>query len=442
MLEVAGQFVTTYTFPEDQPRSTRFEVWAEGLKVDAFHADKADFAMFECAGPVSLLVTLAADYGNPILRPLARGLHAHLEAPRRVTLTIPGPGHYCLDFEGRVPLFIYAGAPDPEPAPRGEDHVHYFAAGRVYEVGELTLKDHETLYIEGGAVLRGSIRATSARHVSIRGRGILDGSYDDFNAGARQRLAVFEHCRDVLIEGITMINGSSWMLVLGASEDIVIRDLKQIGSHISTDGIDICGSRNVLIENCCLRNDDDNIVIKSLATNSTANYLSWEGNVENVHIRHCVLLNGVPGNAMEIGYELRAETIRDIVFEDIDVISAHGEGAVFSIHNGDRALIEDIRWENIRVEHYWDKLIDFRVVKSRYNHDLSRGTIRNILLKNIKITSSIFNPGCSISLIGGYEPENPITGITLEDFQINNHRITSVDELELHTRHAAPLTII
>lgn len=437
MLEVAGQFVTTYSYPEELRRSALFDVWADGQKVEAFWANKADFAMFECAGPVDLLVTMNGNFGAPILRPLSRGIKAIADG-RKVRFTIPGPGYYCLDFEGHIPLFIYANTPELTPPRADDDKVHYFAAGQIHDVGTLVLHDGETLYIEGGAVVRGAIRATAAENITICGRGILDGSCFSVERNEIVRHVILEHSRNILVEGITQINSTSWMLVLGRCEDVVVRDLKQIGSYMSTDGIDVCGSRNVLIEDCCLRNDDDNIVIKSI---SLPGYNSWEGNVENVLARRCVLLNGQPGNVMEIGYELCAEHVRDIVFEDIDVISAHGEGAVFSIHNGDRAIVEDVRWENIRVEHYWDKLIDLRVVRSRYNRDKARGVVRNVLLKNIRVRESIFNPGCSISLIGGYEADKPVHGIVLEDFFINDQKVTHADSLELHTRYAEELLI-
>jgi hypothetical protein len=44
------------------------------------------------------------------------------------------------------------------------------------------------------------------------------------------------------------------------------------------------------------------------------------------------------------------------------VIAAHGEGGVFTIHNGDRACISRVLYEDIRVEHFYDKLVDFRIM--------------------------------------------------------------------------------
>lgn len=433
--------VTTYAFPQEQPRSKHYELWADDQRVDVFSAGLADFATFEAAGPVTLVVSSAPETGGlegAVVRPVSRQILAVNDSDSS-TFTVPGPGHLCVDVPGKPPLFLYINTQDTPP-PLSNQKVHYFAAGQVHNVGTFILKSGETMYLEGGAVVRGSIRCADASDVAIRGRGVLDGSCYSYDDREMVRSIVFEQCRDILVEGVIMINSTSWMLVLGACDGAVVRDLKQIGSYISTDGIDVCGSRNILIEDCILRNDDDNVAIKSLAPRNTT--CNWEGNVENVRVRRCVLLNGQPGNSMEIGYELRAEYVKDVVFEDIDVIASHGGGAVFSIHNGDRAVVEDILWENIRIEHYWDKLIDFRVLQSRYNTDPTRGTIRNVRLKNIHIQQSIFNPGCSVSIIGGCEAKRPIEGIVLEDIKINGKPVRHLDELDLFTRHTRDVVLL
>ena len=430
--------VALCNFPKAQPRSSLFELWANGEKVDALQADKADFAVFECAGPVEILVGLKFDGTGALVKPLRRAITPQIDG-HSVRFHIDGPQCLCLDVPGLKPFFIYANAPETnKPAPDAPG-VRYFAAGRIHEAGEIVLKTGETLYIEAGAVVRGNVYSTRASHVSVRGRGVLDGSFYDFAKGERKHSILFDHCTDLHVADIVMIEPSSWMLVFGNCRDVHVDGLKQIGSVLSSDGIDICGTSNVLIENCCLRNDDDNIAIKAGTFSKIRN---WRNDVTNVRVHKCVFLNGQPGNAMEIGYELRAGRVSDVVFEDIDVINAHGEGAVFSIHNGDSAIVENVRWENIHVEHYWDKLVDFRVVFSRYNKDAKRGIIRNIHLKNIHITHSVFNPGCSVSLISGFSADQPVHNITLEDFYLNDKKVLSADDLELHTRNTENIRFV
>ena len=62
--------------------------------------------------------------------------------------------------------------------------------------------------------------------------------------------------------------------------------------------------------------------------------------MENALVRGCTFLNTPAG----------------------DVIGAQGEGGVFTIHAGARALISDILYEDVRIEHFWDKIVDFRII--------------------------------------------------------------------------------
>lgn len=434
-MNAVSQFLS-YSFPASLSRSKIYRVKVDGEPIDALDADKADFAAFECHGPVEVLVETEVPAAQIAIKPFSRGIQARAENCR-IRFTISTPQNICVDVPGYKPLFIYVNGRDTaKPAP-DETGVHYFAAGTVHEVGRLELKSNETLYLEGGAVIRGNIICRDSQNVRICGPGVLDGSLYDIDRGEYVRSAIIENCRAVLIEDIIMIHPSSWMLVLARCEDVVVRNLRQIGSCMSSDGIDICGSKNVLIEECCLRNDDDNIALKSVYFPGLHD---WRGDISDVVVRRCMFLNGLPGNAMEIGYELSADRVHNILFEDIDVLYAHGEGAVFSIHNGDHAVVEDIVWKNIRIEHYWDKLVDFRIVFSRYNQDGERGVIRNVRLEDIHVSQSYFNPGCSVSLIGGSDPAHVVENIHFENLRFNDQKITSADQLELFTRNARGIT--
>lgn len=429
---------TLVSQPLAQPRSACFEIWINGEKADALHAEKADFAVFECVGPVEVVVVAATTTEGALLKPLAAGILPEIQN-KSARFHIDGPRCLCLDVPGLKPFFIYANPPETDRPSPDAPGVRFYAAGKIHEAGEINLRDGETLYIEAGAVVRGNVRCTRASDVAIRGRGILDGSCHDFAAGDRVRSVVFDHCTRIRVHGIIMIEPTSWMLVFGCCRDVHVDGLRQIGSCMSSDGIDVCASRDVLIENCCLRNDDDNIAIKAGTFEKTTR---WHGDVDNVLVRKCVFFNGQPGNVMEIGYEIRADRVSNIVFEDIDVIYAHGEGSVFSIHNGDRAIVENVLWDNIRVEHYWDKLVDFRVVLSRYNEDPERGFIRNVRLRNIRVCHGFFNPGCSVSLISGFDAAHPVDGVTFEEFYLNDRKVTDADALELHTRNATNIRFV
>jgi hypothetical protein len=430
--------IETYTYAPDCPASTKYRVCIAEQEQFVYSTAVASFVAFGTDSPAPLEVILPPDTGEATIHPLHQAIAGQREGCT-LRFTVPGPGNYLVQASGLNPLFIYANPLDLN-LPEASGAVTRIPAGTIAEARNLTLTTGQTLCIEPGAVLRGSIRASRAANIIICGGGIIDGGCQDAHAGSHPaRLVVIEGCQDVTIRDVVMIQPEVWMLVIGACQDVHIANLRQIGRVISSDGIDVVGSQNVLIENCCLRNNDDCVVIKSCPGDSPVG-VDWRGDVENIHVRGCILWNAEAGNALEIGHELQAQHIRSIRFEDIDIICVHGHGAPFSIHNGDRATVEDVTFENIRVEHHFDKLIDFRVMKSRFNHDEVRGQVRDVYLRNISVVESIYNPGYTVSVIGGYDQEHIVDGVHFENFILGERKITCPDDLQLFTRHTSRIT--
>lgn len=430
--------LATYAYPPSCPSSFVYALAAEGQAQFVYHTAVADFAAFGADGPVRIEVTLPARTGPASVHPLSCRIPFEQDGAA-LRFTLPGPGNYLVQAEGLNPLFLYVNPLDMN-LPEAGDSVIRIPAGTLAEIGHVTLESGQTLCVEPGAVLRGVIRASNAQDVTICGGGIIDGRCVGAPpAGPRARLVVIEGCKNVTIRDVILIQPESWMLVIGACRDVHIANLREIGEVISSDGIDVVGSQNVLIENCCLRNNDDCIVIKSTPGDSSMG-VDWRGNVENVTARGCVLWNAKAGNALEIGHELQSEHIRNIRFEDIDIICVHGHGAPFSIHNGDRATVENIVYDHIRVEHHYDKLIDFRIMRSRFNHDEQRGQVRNVTLRDIEVVESIFNPGYTISVIGGWDAQHTIEGVRFENFRLGGRRVSRPEDLPLYTAHCAGMT--
>ncbi|MGF1452406.1 MAG: hypothetical protein ACFB21_10080, partial [Opitutales bacterium] len=218
-----------------------------------------------------------------------------------------------------------------------------------------------------------------------------------------------------------------------------VRRLKLAGGVVRSLGFAGVGSSSVVIDDCFLSNNDDCVVIKAFEVgekNLNQTHVDCREAVEDVSVRRCVFVNGPAGNAMEIGHELSVDHIRNVRFEDIDVVSVHGVGAVFSLHNNDRATVEGVVFENIRVEHCFDKFLDFRISRSRFSTDGERGRIRDVLLRNIYWNYLPFNEGYTISLIGGWSEDNRVENVRIENFYKNDEKITDVDFLEICTRYA------
>ncbi len=151
------------------------------------------------------------------------------------------------------------------------------------------------------------------------------------------------------------------------------------------------------------------------------------GDVKNVTVQNSVLWNGVWGNGLEIGFETRAESISDIVFRDNDLIHVEGSEGTFTIHNGDRANVSNVLYENIRVEDSVGYLIDFKILESRYSKDTERGRIVNVRFNNIDVVGDVF----PTSIMYGFDNTHSIDGVTFSNFRIHGTTISSKEQLKL-----------
>lgn len=429
--------VKPHIFPKAVVRSSGFRITANDVPLDVISHRVADYVSFEAEGDVMIQIRVIGLHGKAVVRPLRLGIEASV-CEGCISFKMQAPQYIQVEIEGMPLLYLYAHPVETE-SPSGPN-VRRFESGKIHDAGMIVLHDEEVCWIEAGAVVKGSICASNASGVRIGGYGVLDGSYWPEHEGCIKKMIVLDHCKDVQIENILLLGPCFWMVVLGACEDIVVSGIREIADDMSSDGIDIVGSRNVRVTGCCLHNGDDNIAIKATTNrsevdNGTQND-DWIGTVENVVVSQCLFYNCNGGSAMEIGYETTTDLIQNIRFEDIDVLAVHQFGSVFGIHNGDRAHVQNILWDDIRVEHHFDTLIDFRVLNSRWNVDSQRGKVSNVVLKNIKALQSCYNVGYTISIVSGYDKQHLVSGVRFENFVLGGRHILDSDALDLVTRNA------
>jgi len=268
-----------------------------------------------------------------------------------------------------APLFIFAGAPEKDPPKPGDPNVLYFGPG-VHVIGVKEIPSDTTVYIAGGAVVRGHLRCAFARNVRVLGRGILDAGLSPRKHDPAKKNEFGEYrvtagvywSKDVLFEGIHLIDSPAWSLQIMHSEDVTARDLKVITWRENGDGIDVCTSERVRVEDCFLRCWDDALVVKAhladpekkrnksvlskWTTEDLAVYKPFA--VRDVIFSGCVVWLD-RAHALEIGLETAATEIAGITWKDIDIIHDCHIAAI-DISVGDRARVHGLRYENIRIE--------------------------------------------------------------------------------------------
>jgi len=409
--------------------SKDYRLTVNGEDVFVYQCEVASYAILSAKGPLDIEIEPLFEYERVKVRPLSLGIKPTREG-NKIRFSMDGPGKVSveLDEEFRRPLFLLVNPVESQIPDRNSPKVHYFEGGKIYDAGIIELKQDEVLYIEAGAVVYGAVFANHADNIKIMGRGILDGSkWPRDEEAKREQLVRLVGCQNVTIEGITLVDGPNWHVVPIACRNVSVKDLNVITIVGTGDGIDIVGCENVEVDNCFVRSKDDCVAIKA------TDYFSPEGckNVENVHVANSVFWNAEWGNALEIGYETRCEEIKRIHFENCDVIRCELEGyqsgGTFTIHNGDRARVSQVLYENIRVEDSREKLIDIKILHAQYTRDKEKGYVRDIRFKNIQVVDGPF----PVSIIRGYDGEHMIEDVTIEDLIVHGKKITSANEAKM-----------
>ncbi len=309
--------------------------------------EEAAFVSFAITGPVEVTVTLAKSFDEIKLRPRARG-GVRVIGERTVSFTVTEPGYFSLEADGRHGNlhFFIDGARDFDRERRNA--TYYFAPG-VHQIGAIELKSGESVFIEAGAVVHGSIRAEDAENVGIYGHGILDCSRyerpEELRPG-REGLINLIRCRNARVEGIVLRDSNWWVITAFNGDGLQYRNLKAIGMwRYNSDGFDFVNCRNVTVSGCFLRTYDDSIVIKGIRLTEMG---LEEWNNENYLVENCTVWCDW-GGALEIGAETVADEYRNIVYRNCDVIGVC-LGAM-RVHNGDRAVVHDVLYDTIRIEY-------------------------------------------------------------------------------------------
>jgi hypothetical protein len=236
-------------------------------------------------------------------------------------------------------------------------------------------------------------------------------------------LVVFDHCKHVLVEGITIQNSPDWQLVPYYSDDVIIRNVKVLApAHSSnTDGIDPFSSSNVRIDHVLVDVGDDDVAIKSGMPGSPGP----DAPSRDITITDCTFLHG---HGLSLGSEL-AGGARNIRAERI-----HFEGTDNGIHvkvNRGRGndvgplFFRDIDMKDVL---YAVNISDYYAVAEKVlppdgeaAQPVTRLTPRlhNITIEDLTATGSRW-AGVIVGL-----PEAPITDVVLRNVRIDaQHGLT------------------
>jgi len=162
--------------------------------------------------------------------------------------------------------------------------------------------------------------------------------------GVRPPFIQFLDCRDVLIDGVTVIHGPSWQIHPVTCENVTVRDVTIDSNGPNNDGIDPDGCRNVVIEDCLFRTGDDAIAIKA-----GRDHDGWAVGkpCENIVIRRCICRRDSGGMAIgtEMSAGVRNVLVHDCYYENSSRIFR------FKSRPGRGGVVENVWLQNLTARH-------------------------------------------------------------------------------------------
>ncbi len=379
--------------------------------------------------PVAVSIIPEMGVKEAVVRPLSKKVIPNI-SEKEVSFTLTENGKYSVEINGsHFAIHVFYAKEE-----HYENHTmatYNFGPGH-HHVGLLTLHDGESVYIDKGAVVSGSIYAVDASNIKIYGQGILDAGWevrtekngdigwDGENYFAPELVHTYGgirmfRCKNVQVQGITVTDPASFAISFWGTDTIRVDNVNVVGLwKYNTDGIDFINSRNIQVTDCFVRSFDDSMCMKGITAFS-------DMSVENVRVSGCVFWCDW-GKNIEIGLASACREITNVVWEDCDII--HGNGTCITISNGQWADIHDIQYRDIRVEYAYgtEPMVLQKTDEQVYQTD---GTTAVPAL--VSITDNRRNWQGNVSFD---DPRTKVRNITLENIQVfKDERIPKMPEV-------------
>lgn len=402
-----SQTLVTHPVP-DEFGSKQYSVEVNGVPVPVFEASpRVHFASFDFTGSVDVKVNgkTVREIGVPLpirdeqvdgspvwegdalVRPLSRGVKVKSKGTT-ATFTLTEPGQYSVEGSQATQLatdnqdmvlFLFANPPEADRPRDGDADVLYLKPG-VHQQN-IDLKSGQTLFLEAGAVLFGSVDVYDAQDVKILGRGVVfhygpqsENNDDGYLRKQDWHPLTTRNAKRLTVSGVTFIARSrTWTIQMHTTFDATFDNVKVLGvndQNINGDGFDwVAGGGRTTITNSLIRSSDDCFAF------FTPRDSVPEGIVKDITIERCVL------------WPTRANIFRasgygdSIVMRNCDVI--HVPSSLFevprsllcSVSSNDEqyTTVSNFLFENIRLEE----------PAALLGIDWDRGRYRDIVFRNI-----------------------------------------------------------
>jgi len=211
-------------------------------------------------------------------------------------------------------------------------------------------------------------------------------------------------CKNVLIEGVTLLNSPMWQVHPVLSTNVTVHKLSINADGPNTDGCDPESCTDVLIKECLFNTGDDCIAIKS-GRNADGRRVNVPS--QNIIVQGCHMKNGHGG--VTVGSEISGG-VRNVFADNCQMDSPRLDMALRIKNNAARGgLIENIHARNISVGQVAQAVVSIDFYYEEGEKGAYKPVVRNVSVTNLKTQKAKY-----AVYLRGFK-NDPIEGISLAD---------------------------
>lgn len=455
------------------PLSSDFKVFANEHQIDVYSVkvlkphtwagdwgkqeyEYASMAYFDFEGTAKIRIVASEIVNSLKIRPSRYNIKSNFE-DSTIEFTLDKPCNLSIEINENITnnLQLFTNSIAADTTNPDDPGVRYFGPGVHFPSdmgipGAIKVQSNETIYIAGGAIVHGIIQTPyhdSVSNVNILGRGILLGERD--TEQKRGLLKMGFHANDITIKDIHLVDSYGWVLSVYWCHNVLIDNVKIISYRPNSDGIDIASSSEVNVKNCYIRSADDNLVVINVQydTSLVDFYEYQEGyydhygklfmdiehqaqkrNTKNVKFSNCTLWQDRDNpDAIHVGWSMRGPEIRNVYFEEIDIIHTRGGEKTAQLDidpswwGDENTHIRNISFKNIYLEDaHGGNIIHVRA---------DPGTIDSVFFENIFLQGGNFSQ--STMLKKDKYGFASINNIFIDNYQAFNQPLTTIKKAKI-----------
>jgi polygalacturonase len=213
--------------------------------------------------------------------------------------------------------------------------------------------------------------------VPVQERVFTEGSY------LRPQFIQPYRCRNVLVEGVTIINSPMWQINPVLCQNVTVRGVSVVSHGPNNDGCNPESCRDVLIENCLFDTGDDCIAIKS-GRNADGRRINVPS--ENIVIRNCQMKDGHGG--VTLGSEISGG-VRHVYVENCRMDSPNLDRALRFKNNAMRGgILEHVYMRNVIVGQVKDAVLSVDLYYEEGQAGPFVPVVRNVEMRDVTSSKS------------------------------------------------------